>query len=65
MDDVVTKGATFLGAASRLAEVWPDADVRCFALVRTLGFQPDIERLVEPVVGSVRRTRSGKPERLP
>jgi len=53
VDDVVTKGATLLGAASRLQETYPQAKVFAFALVRTLGFVDDIERIVEPAVGTI------------
>lgn len=35
IDDVITKGATLLAGASRLAEAFPDATVRAFALIRT------------------------------
>lgn len=65
VDDVVTKGATLLAAASRIHETWPAADVRCFALVRTLGLQPDIERIVDPVVGWIREDRWGNADRQP
>jgi hypothetical protein len=53
VDDVVTKGATLLAAASRLQETYPNARVTAFALVRTLGFVDDIERIVEPAVGTI------------
>jgi hypothetical protein len=53
VDDVITKGATFLAAASRLQEMYPEAKVTAFALVRTLGFVDDIERIVEPVAGLI------------
>lgn len=47
---------TLLGAASRLAESFPRSEVRAFALVRTLGLQPEIERILEPCVGRIRAT---------
>jgi phosphoribosylpyrophosphate synthetase len=53
VDDVITKGATMLAAASRLQEMYPDARVIAFALVRTTGFVEDIERIIDPVVGSI------------
>ena len=37
VDDVITKGATLLAAASRLRETYPHAKIVAFALVRTLG----------------------------
>jgi len=44
VDDVVTKGSTALAAASRLAEVYPNADIRLFAAIRTKGMVSDIDR---------------------
>jgi len=54
VDDVITKGRTILAAAARLHEAFPNADVRAFALVRTLGFLPDVVHLMEPTQGFVR-----------
>ena len=53
VDDIVTKGNTCLGAASALKDAFPQAEVQVFALVRTLGLQPEIERVLEPCVGTV------------
>ena len=53
VDDVVTKGATFIAAATHLHETYPRAKVTAFALVRTLGFVDDIDQIVEPAIGSV------------
>ena len=53
VDDVLTKGATLVAAASRLQEAYPRAKIVAFALVRTLGFVEDIERIVEPVIGTI------------
>jgi hypothetical protein len=38
VDDVITKGRTLLAAAARLRGAFPHADVRAFAMVRSLGF---------------------------
>jgi len=54
VDDVVTKGRTLLAAAARLHEAFPDADVRAFALVRTMGFLPQLDHLLEPCEGVIR-----------
>jgi hypothetical protein len=53
VDDVITKGATLLASASRLQETYPQAKVTAFALVRTLGFVDDIDRIVEPAIGTL------------
>jgi phosphoribosylpyrophosphate synthetase len=53
VDDVITKGATLLAAASRLQEAYPAAKIVAFALIRTLGFVEDIERIIEPALGTI------------
>ena len=54
IDDVITKGRTILAAAARLHEALPNTDIRAFALVRTMGFLPDVAHFVEPCNGVVR-----------
>ncbi len=54
VDDVVTKGRTLLAAAMRLHERFPHADLRAFALVRTVGFRRRLVRLIEPCSGVIR-----------
>jgi len=54
VDDIVTKGSTLVGAASRLQEAFPGLGVRGFALVRTRGLIEEVEALVEPCVGTIR-----------
>jgi hypothetical protein len=53
VDDFVTRGASLLACSALIKECFPEAQVRAFALVRTCGRVPDIERLVEPVVGRI------------
>ncbi len=53
VDDFVTKGSTLLAAASRVAEAYPEMEVRTFALIRTMGLVPDIEQIVAPVTGTI------------
>ncbi len=36
IDDVITRGATILGAANRLADAFPKARIRAFAAMRTM-----------------------------
>jgi hypoxanthine phosphoribosyltransferase len=64
VDDVVTKGATLLAAASWLKHLFPDALVNAFALVRTLGLQPDVAAVLDPCVGTI-QNRSGRAVREP
>jgi hypothetical protein len=53
VDDVVTKGATLLACAAIIKEVFPRAEVRAFALVRTMGLIPDVKRITDPCVGTL------------
>lgn len=54
VDDVVTKGRTLLGASMRLREALPNAEVRAFALMRTLGLVPEVEQILDPCEGEIR-----------
>jgi hypothetical protein len=64
IDDVVTKGRTLLAAATRLHEAFPRAQIRAFALVRTMGLIPGVEQLLDPCKGEI-RWRSGDAYRRP
>ena len=64
VDDVVTKGRTLLAAAMRLHEAFPGARISAFALMRTRGFQDDLEGLLEPCVGRI-GWRAGEAHRNP
>ena len=65
VDDFVTKGATILAGASRVAEAFPDAEVRAFALVRTLGFVPNVESIIDLTVGQITYSEADGPRRNP
>ena len=64
VDDVVTKGRTLFAAAVRLHEAFPGANIRAFALLRTLGMIPEVPRLLEPCRGLI-RWRAGDARRNP
>jgi predicted amidophosphoribosyltransferase len=53
IDDVITRGRTILAAALRLHEAHPNADIRAFALVRTMGLLPDVTHFFEPCQGVI------------
>jgi hypothetical protein len=65
VDDVVTKGATLLATASAVKELFPDADVRGFAMLRTMGLQPEVEQIRDPCVGTIRLLAWGETDRQP
>ncbi len=64
IDDVVTKGRTLLAAAARIQAQFPVADVRAFALIRTVGYRRDLQQLVDPCQGVI-RWRAGDARREP
>jgi hypothetical protein len=54
IDDVITRGRTLLAAASRVSEALPGAEIRAFALLRTLGRVTGIRHLLDPCRGEIR-----------
>jgi predicted amidophosphoribosyltransferase len=66
IDDVVTTGSAFLGAANRLAVAFPDAHIRALAIVRTVSNPSDFVDLHTPVVGTIKLEAGQKyPQRRP
>jgi predicted amidophosphoribosyltransferase len=64
IDDVVTKGRTLLAAATRLHEAFPCAEIRAFALVRTMGLVSGVQQLLDPCQGEI-RWKDGDACRIP
>jgi predicted amidophosphoribosyltransferase len=64
VDDVITKGRTLLAAAARVQEAFPDARIRAFALLRTLGMISGVKQLLAPCKGEI-RWRGGDAHRSP
>ena len=64
VDDVVTKGAQLYAGYVMIQEAMPDAEVRTFAMVRAMGFE-EVEKIVDPVTGTITRYASGKVWREP
>ena len=54
IDDFVTKGRTLFAGASVLARAFPQAEIRAFALVRTMGLVPDVSKILDPCTGIIR-----------
>jgi hypothetical protein len=49
VDDVVTRGATLIASASRVKEVFPEAEVLGFALLRTKGIYACGDEPLDPI----------------
>lgn len=64
VDDVITRGRTLLAAARRLREAFPAAEIRAFALLRTLARHEVLRRVLDPCEGEV-RWDGGDARRLP
>jgi hypothetical protein len=64
VDDVVTRGATLLGAASRLADALPAARVRAFAAIRTISNPEEFSSITAQVIGRI-EYRDGETFRRP
>lgn len=69
VDDVVTSGCTMLAVASRLAERYPDAQIRGFAVMRAMSTLPDgkpveVEDVLAPCFGDI-KPRNGRAVRRP
>jgi hypothetical protein len=65
VDDFLTKGNTLLGAATRLEEAYPNAQIAAFGLVRTKGLQLEIEKVIDPCVGEIIRVGDDEADRNP
>lgn len=59
VDDVVTRGATLLGAANRLFEIYPKARIRTFAALRTVSNPSEFRGVGESVVGTITLQSNG------
>jgi len=65
VDDVVTRGAATVGAANRLADVFPDAQIRAFAAVRTVSNPDEFTSLIDPRIGKITISQNGETYRTP
>ena len=65
IDDIITRGSTLLGAASRLAEVFPSAHICAFAVMRAITNECDFEKVYYPIVGTIRLRTEGDTLRWP
>lgn len=63
VDDVVTKGRMLFALATLLATRFPKADIRAFVLIRTMGLQPDVAKILTSCAGVIRRNQWGDVDR--
>lgn len=65
IDDIITRGATLLGAANRLAEAFPRARISAFVAMRTVSNPDEFRREYDPQMGVVRLREDGSTLRRP
>ena len=65
VDDVVTRGATLLGAANKLADAFPNARIRAFAFMRTMSNPAEFANIFDPCKGKITLRDDGCTTRKP
>jgi predicted amidophosphoribosyltransferase len=65
IDDVVTRGATLLGCANRLADAFPQCRIRAFAAMRTISNSNEFENVYSPCAGAIDLVGTGDTFRRP
>ena len=65
VDDVITRGATLLGAANLLANAFPETPIRAFAAMRTISNTNEFNELYDPRVGIIELQNNGETLRKP
>lgn len=59
VDDLVTRGSTFLGAAYRIAESYPNARIKAFAAMRTVSNLDEFKGVGDWREGIITPTHNG------
>jgi predicted amidophosphoribosyltransferase len=65
VDDVITRGATLLGCANRLADAFPQCRIRAFAAMRTISNPTEFESVYFPCIGTIDLYDTGDTFRRP
>lgn len=66
VDDVVTQGTTSVACATLLKEIYPDHEIKLFAISKSMGFRTVQELMVlDPTISTIRYFKSGKTYRDP
>ena len=53
IDDFITREATFMGAANRLADAFPKANIRAFAGIKTISKPENFKKIYDPCIGKI------------
>jgi hypothetical protein len=63
VDDVITRGSSFIGIVPHLYAAYPNATVHCVALVRTIS-TGEVPEILAPIQGTI-TYRAGRLRRQP
>ncbi len=53
IDDFITRGATFIGAANKLKDAFPDSNIRAFAGIKTISNPEKFKKIFDPCIGKI------------
>lgn len=65
VDDIITRGATLLGAANKLADAFPNARIRAFVFMRTMSNPEEFKNIFDPCKGKITLRDDGSTIRRP
>ncbi len=60
IDDVITRGATFIGCAAHLRKVFPETPIFALAMLRSIYLSKDFKKVRQPCIGTIKLFPSGK-----
>ena len=65
VDDLVTRGATLLGAAWKIAKLYPNSRIKAFVAMRTVSNGNEFVSIMDPRKGTITPTADGRSRRRP
>jgi predicted phosphoribosyltransferase len=65
VDDVISRGATIIGAADRLRDAFPNTNIGAFGAMRAVGNPAEFEKEFDPQSGVVYLRSDGQSFRRP
>lgn len=65
IDDIITRGSTILGSANRLADAYPQANIKALAAMRTISNTTDFKNFYDPCIGTIQLRQTGDTLRRP
>ena len=53
IDDFITRGSTFIGAANRLKDAFPNSNIRALAGIKTISKPENFRKIYDPCIGKI------------